>query len=160
MKKKLRIPIDLSSLHIAFDDATFNFEYYVDLKTGEVLMIPNEFIDGEEEETNEINERIEEGFGTRYISIPNISSEEGYKDMEDFIERIEDEDLQEKLYIAIDGQGAFRRFKDVLLDYPDERERWFEFKEDKVAKRINEWLIEEGIEPIVGKPNEEEKGFP
>jgi hypothetical protein len=34
---------------------------------------------------------------------------------------------------------AFRRFKDVLLSYPVERERWFEFQSDLMARRVEEW---------------------
>ena len=45
------------------------------------------------------------------------------------------------------GRGAFRHFKDVLLDYPDERERWFKFKNARVRERILEWLESEGVEP-------------
>jgi hypothetical protein len=49
--------------------------------------------------------------------------------------------------VAINGKGAFRRFKDVLLDYPEERERWFQFKGAKEQKRALEWLddIEVGL---------------
>jgi len=42
--------------------------------------------------------------------------------------------------VAINGKGAFRRFKDVLLDYPEEREEWFQFKGAKVQERALEWL--------------------
>ncbi|MEF8874966.1 MAG: UPF0158 family protein [Candidatus Thermoplasmatota archaeon] len=66
--------------------------------------------------------------------------------MQDFIQTVEDEDLREKLWIAIDGKGAFRRFKDVLRLYPDVRERWFEFKDERVERRVVEWL-ERKLEP-------------
>jgi len=54
--------------------------------------------------------------------------------------------LKEKLYIAIDGPGAFRRFKNVLLRYPEEKERWFKFKDARTTERVKEWLEAEGIE--------------
>ena len=44
------------------------------------------------------------------------------------------------LEVAINGKGAFRRFKDVLLNYPEERERWFKFRDDRMEKRAVEWL--------------------
>ena len=53
--------------------------------------------------------------------------------MEDFIATVEGERLAELLEVAIKGKGAFRRFKDVLLNYPEERVRWFEFKDDRNA---------------------------
>jgi hypothetical protein len=51
--------------------------------------------------------------------------------------------------VAITGRGAFRRFKDVLLDYPRERERWFAFRDALMAERVREWLAEHDIEPEI-----------
>ena len=42
--------------------------------------------------------------------------------------------------MAINGKGAFRRFKDVLLNYPEERERWFHCKDNRAQARALEWL--------------------
>lgn len=44
-----------------------------------------------------LDEKVEEGFGERYISIPNADSHEGYEDMEDFIGTVNDVNLKEKL---------------------------------------------------------------
>ena len=59
------------------------------------------------------------------MRIEPAASREQYKWMERFVVGVTDEPLRERLVIAIDGKGAFRRFKDVLLNYPTERERWF-----------------------------------
>ncbi len=95
-----------------------------------------------------LDDKVEEGFGEHYITIPNAESYEGYQDMEDFIETVKEIKLEEKLYNAIVRKGTFRRFKDVLIFYPKERERWFKFKNEKVMERVNEWLEKEGIEII------------
>jgi hypothetical protein len=42
------------------------------------------------------------------------------------------------LSVALDGKGAFGRFKRVLEDYPEERERWFKFK----LAEMSEWIRE------------------
>ncbi len=60
--------------------------------------------------------------------------------MQAFIATVEDEHLAELLEVAINGKGAFRRFKDVLLNYPEERERWFEFRDSRMEERALEWL--------------------
>jgi len=70
--------------------------------------------------------------------------------MEAFIETVASPHLQELLEVAINGRGAFGRFKDVLVRYPDERERWFAFKDARMRERVREWLMDEGIEPING----------
>jgi len=49
--------------------------------------------------------------------------------------------------IAIDGKGAFRRFKDVLLNYPTERERWFSYRADLLHWHMQKWLEKEQLEP-------------
>lgn len=77
--------------------------------------------------------------------IPEVESYEGYEDMEDFIATVEDEHLAELLEVAIDGKGAFRRFKDVLARYPEEKERWFRFKDVRMEQRALEWLDDIGI---------------
>lgn len=48
--------------------------------------------------------------------------------MVEFTETVSDLRLREKLAVALDGRGAFGRFKRVLGDYPEERERWFDTK--------------------------------
>jgi hypothetical protein len=62
------------------------------------------------------------------------------RNMQAFIATVEDDHLSELLEVAINGKGAFRRFKDVLLNYPEERERWFQFKDDRMKERALEWL--------------------
>jgi hypothetical protein len=49
--------------------------------------------------------------------------------MEDFIETIEDTRLGE-LEVAIAGRGPSAGYKDVLARFPEERERWFRFKDE------------------------------
>jgi hypothetical protein len=54
--------------------------------------------------------------------------------------------LRERLLIAIDGKGAFRRFKDVLLAFPAERERWFAYRSELLHFHIQTWLDHMKIE--------------
>ena len=92
--------------------------------------------------------RLDTESGNTIIAIPSEKSLEGYDDMEDFIDTVRDPRLRELLERATGGRGAFRNFKDVLLDYPTERERWFQFKRERLQSRILEWLEEHGITPI------------
>lgn len=94
-------------------------------------------------------DQVELGYGERYISVPKADSRQGYRDMERFIGTVRDERLQDRLWRAISGRGAFRRFKDVLYNYPQERERCFAFKGDRVQQRVVGWLASEGVEPII-----------
>ena len=62
-----------------------------------------------------------------------------------FIATMCDWHLQERLERAISGCGAFRYFKDVLLDYSAEQERWSRFKQVRLHQRMLNWLEAQGI---------------
>jgi hypothetical protein len=143
MKNKIDVmKIDVEGLTLALEDAESTTMYYLDLETGKVIRISELFPAPEDEK---LMEKIREGVGRRYLEAPRMSSQESYEDMVDFIKAVEDENLKEKLYIAIDGPGAFRRFKNVLLRCPVERKRWFKFKESRLRERTAEWPMAEGM---------------
>ena len=141
MENKKALNIDLDELCSAIEDSSYEHEYYLDLETGEILFI-SEYMD--DEETRKLKDQIEEELD-RYERIPRAESHEGYEDMEDFIATVKDDHLAELLEVAINGRGAFRRFKDVLLRYPEERERWFQFKDERMQERALEWLDDIGV---------------
>lgn len=89
--------------------------------------------------------RVEKDLGGRYLALPHPDSREAYTDLEEFIATLKDGRLANHLSAAIRGRGAFRRFKDVLLDYPEEEKRWFEFKSARLQNRVKEWLESEDI---------------
>lgn len=143
MKPRKEVHVDLQELCAAYSHYHAESRHYLDLETGEIIYI-SEFMD--EDRTGELEERIEEGYGECFISIPCESPEEGYRDMMDFIVTVEDEWVREKLIVAVNGRGAFKRFKDALLDYSESRDRWLRFKEDRVLDRVMERLEYEGID--------------
>ena len=136
MEKKKTLKIDLDELCSAMENSSYEHKYYLDLETGEILFL-SEYMDDDEAE--KLREKIDDG-PDRYERIPKAESHEGYEDMQDFIATVKDERLSELLEVAINGKGAFRRFKDVLLNYPEERERWFQYRDDRTQERALEWL--------------------
>jgi hypothetical protein len=135
MEKKT-LPVNLDELCDAMDNSSYEHEYYLDLDTGEILFL-SEYMDDEDAEP--LRDRIDDE-PERYEVIPRAESQEGYRDMQTFIATVDNEHLVELLEVAINGKGAFRRFKDVLLNYPEEREKWFQFRDDRVEERAIEWL--------------------
>jgi hypothetical protein len=83
-----------------------------------------------------------------YLRIDPVSSREQYRWMERYIPMVEDPDLQAKLSQAIDGKGAFRRFKDVLMAYAPERERWFAFRSERLRIFMEAWLSAHALNPV------------
>lgn len=92
---------------------------------------------------------VEFSFGNRFVRVPQADSGAGYEDMAAFIETVSHLHLQTLLWGAIDGKGAFRRYKNVLLAYPAERERWVQFHDERLHQRVLNWLEEEDINPIL-----------
>lgn len=75
-----------------------------------------------------------------WLRIEAIPSREQYRMMERFIATVEIAALKEALQDAIVGKGAFRRFKDALGRFPDERKRWFAFRDALLHRYILDWL--------------------
>lgn len=135
MFKKLQLVNDLIDV---FQDYS-GVEHFFDKENQEVTCITEILSDEESKLLERINRQPD-----RYIPIPQEDPKEAYNDMFDFIETLDDKNLKEKLHIAIKGPGAFKRFKDVLLDYPDEREAWFSFKQVRTKARVYRWLERQG----------------
>jgi hypothetical protein len=133
---KHRLKIDMDLLIDAFDSSGYEREHFLDLKTGELLLVMPEIMDKIDED---IYERMDSEPG-RYKRVPSIDTHESYQDMVDFVETVTDDRLRELLSVALNGKGAFRRFKDVLLSFPREREQWFSFKHQRMSERVYEWL--------------------
>jgi hypothetical protein len=89
---------------------------------------------------------------TTYLLIPPIPSIIQYQWVDEFIIAITEELTREKAREAINGKGAFRRFKDLLVSFPEERRRWFEYRDEKMRQRVVEWIWEQGIEPLNAPP--------
>ncbi len=143
MDEKKNLKIDMQDLTMAMEQNSYEEEYFLDLETGEILFTSDAL---DEEDNDAVRKKIDDD-PDRFEEVPKADSREGYQDMEDFIETVEDEHIAEVLSTAIEGRGAFRRFKDTLIRYPDQRERWFKFKDDLMQKRALEWLDEIGVIP-------------
>jgi hypothetical protein len=69
-----------------------------------------------------------------------------YQDMADFAETISDERAGRRLARAIEGKGAFRRFKDDLHEeYPDLVPAWYAFRDSRATRRAVQWLADNSL---------------
>ena len=156
-----KLTIDWAELEHAFemgDRDLMETRFYLDLETGDVVMVlgeaaryvgepPDHELAEWMQHELQVAIQVEEGYGTRYIDVPEADSRAGYGDMVEFIYTVRNSHVRDLLDHAIRGRGAFGRFKGVLSEYPDERERWFAFKERCVYERMVDWLESKGIEP-------------
>src|SRR6186997_1798786 len=142
----VRIELDWDALEIAVERNSADTDSYLDLTTGRVLAITT----GDPEAA--INRQSVSENIRNFLRIEPASSREQYRWMERFVGSVADEALRERLIISIDGKGAFRRFKDVLLAYPAERERWFSYRADLLHWHIHNWLEQHEIQPTNEPP--------
>src|SRR5438067_1436470 len=126
------IPIDWEALEDAFENNAPEVHSYLHLQTGEVLRIVDGVADPQ------MHARI--AADANYLRIDPVSSREQYRWMERYIPMVEDVELRAKLAVSIDGKGALRRFKDVLMSYGAERERWFAFRSERLRIFMEAWL--------------------
>jgi hypothetical protein len=173
-----QLKIDLSSVELAMTNAYIEHNYYLDLEMGDTILVTDEirreleriYEENTDEDVDDVfdiepfigrldipdwekeflrdADRVEREFGTRFIEIPHADSDEGYRDMEDYIDTVKNQRLQDRLTQAINRRRPFRRLKDVLEDYPEELERWFNFSNSRIHERMLEWLKDNGIEPV------------
>ncbi|MBK8169906.1 MAG: hypothetical protein IPK60_06140 [Sandaracinaceae bacterium] len=132
------VPVAWEALEDAFENNAPEVHSYLQLSTGEVIRV----VDGIADPT--MHARIAADAG--YLRVDPVSSREQYRWMERYIETVEEGEFRSKLMQAIDGKGAFRRFKDVLMNFPVERERWFTFRSERLRTCMEAWLNAHGIE--------------
>ncbi len=148
------IPLDWDALETAVERNAPDTESFLDRSNGQVITVTA----GDPEaplRKRQIAENI-----YNFVRVEPASSREQYRWMERFVLSVSDPALRERLIISIDGKGAFRRFKDVLLAYPAERERWFSYRADLLHWHIHNWLKDSSIESLEDPPWGEAKPPP
>jgi uncharacterized protein UPF0158 len=136
-------------------------DYYLDTHTGRIMRIVtdvwNALEEGvtiagslntwQQEELHEAQAVFSDTQG-RYLPIPEDLEWEVEQIMSDFTDTVRDADLRSKLTAAMEGRNAVRRFKDVLVHYANEQQRWTALQQQRQQEHAAQWLEDEGIEPV------------
>ncbi len=130
---------------------------YINTQTGEVITLSEEeiravesekpienFPDWQKENIEKAIEILEDEEGI-YFDFTLRNEYDEYEIIEDFIGTVIEQEIQETLYEAIQGRGAFRRFKDGIIEHGVEKE-WYEYKEKRIKELVIEWCKEHDIE--------------
>lgn len=133
------LPVDLDQLADLLEGDPLDGGGRVDVRTGDVW--PGPAIEYAVEIGEENEDELEASW---WLPVESEGSRAGYRDMQDFITTMPDPDRGDRLGIAIQGRGAFRRFKDVLARWPGELERWHGFCEERQRGRARAWLAGAG----------------
>src|SRR5216683_1023759 len=104
--------IDLDMLETAMEDSDLANRYFLNLVTGEVVFLSDHLGLSDEDER-----LLEE------MAAPA------------------DEHAAEKLFMALNGKGAFHRFKDTLHRVDDQwLQAWYQWRNKRLKAALDEWL--------------------
>lgn len=131
------IAIDWAALHSAFQMNMPEIRCFLSVEDGRVLKLP----------PGDPTLAAVRADPQRYLPIEAIPSRIQYQWLAEFINSVTEEPSKSRMEAAINGKGAFRRFKDILLTMPEERRRWFECRDQMMRRRIVEWVQEHGLTP-------------
>lgn len=154
MKKKAAVKLDdlINEIEVQMDE-TFT---YINTQTGEVIILSREEMRAAEDEESLENypdwqrENIEqatkiiEDEDEIYLDFTLKNEYHEYVIVEEFIGTLSEAEIREELFGAIQGRGAFRRFKDAIREHGVET-KWYEFKEKKVKELVIEWCKEKDL---------------
>jgi len=148
MKKKVAVKLDDLINEIEFQ--MVETDTYINTRTGEVITLSKEEMRAAEDEEplekypDWQRENIEQAIKIiededevyLYFTLRNEYHE--YEIIEEFIGTLNEAEVREELFGAIQGRGAFRRFKDGISEH-DLEKQWYEFKEKKIKELVIEW---------------------
>lgn len=139
--KGREVPVDLEMLSTELEgDLDISTGGYIDLETGDVYgeSAGDPMLVGEDAAIDV------EAEPHRWLRFDRIGSRDGWRDMAAFAARQREVALRERLERAIEGKGAFRRFRDLVHD-ENLAEQWYAYSTDRQMGRAREFLAHEGI---------------
>ncbi len=131
--------LDLGEIATALADQTdYGHRWLINPQTGEIVFWTSDTgIDGQTPvDLDELD----------LICIDPLPSYIWYRDMADFADQISDERAGRRLARAIQGKGAFRRFKAQLHEeHPQLLPAWYAFRDARACRRAVEWLADNSL---------------
>ncbi len=131
--------LDLEEIAIALaDQSAYEHRWLINPQTGEIVFwTADTGIDGQAPvDLDELD----------LVGIDPLPSWVWYQDMADFAEALTDERAGRRLAKAIQGRGAFRRFKDQLHEeQPGLLPAWYAFLDARATRRAVQWLTDNSL---------------
>lgn len=136
MKIKLDTVID------AIETADNAYTYFYDTQTLETVYISDFFITGQRDE--KLEELIDNN-PERFMRFPTKFEIHDYSIMESFVLSYSNSSLRDRLLSAIKGRGAFRKFKDLIIQFEIEEE-WYKYQGTAYKKIAIRWCRDNDLE--------------
>lgn len=147
--------INLDNLAEEIDALPEMGQVYLNKKTGEIVYMQDEYFSmaEEDEPVDDLNDWERDSVRDAknihetndYISLPDKHSIDEWDMMRRFCNTVEDERKREKLLYLIQGKGAFRLFKEAIIDFGI-RDEWHLFKHESIKEFAKDWCDENGLD--------------
>ncbi|MDO9579514.1 MAG: UPF0158 family protein [Bacteroidales bacterium] len=113
---------------------------YINKETGDIKTTPD-FDNGyaDEELWADVLEELEENWD-KYIQIEKMESHESFDLMADFADSVDSRELRDSLINALNKKHPFRNFKWVVDNSGPYRQKWFDFKNQRLIEWVKDQL--------------------
>jgi hypothetical protein len=149
--------VNLKELSEEMDSMLDEWSYYLDKASGKTVSVDDRYLsiaeDGDEDAVRGLSdwERDEVKLaadiierGEDMLPLPDKRELGQYGMMEEFSENYPDARIRECLCTAIDGSGAFRRFKNAVRRFGIEEE-WYAHRDKAMLEFARKWCEENGV---------------
>lgn len=155
MEAKGRVVVSLRDVVAEMDLPNEEWTAYLNRRTGELITVTDEDrraaeaggeSDNLPEWQRELLPKIREVLESDdFLPLPSKGEIHEYGIMERFCSEVEDPELRDALLNAIQGRGAFRRFKELIHER-GVAEAWYGHRQCALEDIAGEWLEAHGIE--------------
>ena len=135
--------LDLNALSHALEDSDPDREHFLDLESGSLWTFVFSEATDETRETYETARSAPE----RWYRIPSRTPQQTFEEIEDFVESLPEGDVQGALFVALERRGAFRNFREALMEHQEIRQQWISLSRSKSRDRLASFLLSMGLSP-------------
>lgn len=141
-------------------------DYFFDKNTGKVLSLSRGLIKALAERSGDVRDAVPDWEAPmvplareiivlgmpHYIRIPEAFGRPEHKWMLEFSETVRGTKLKQKFTLSLRGRESCQRFKEILKDHIEEKNRWSNFRQKKWEESVQKWLEAHAILAIPAKP--------
>lgn len=142
--------LDMAYLIFAWQDDAPDNLYYLDMRTGNVRLVNRNLTD-----LRDLTDEIEKN-RERFKYLPKPDRGELISDLKDFMNSVQDAKLKNILSVAFESPHLLSAFKKILESSPSEASRLDQFRNEKVEKRVQQWLKANHIPMVLTVDDEDE----
>jgi hypothetical protein len=151
MNIQVKLQAIIEEMEIQFEES----RTFLNIKTGEIIVVtsddlraaedeePFDHLPDWEQEDRKVANDVVENF-ENYKELPTKYELNEYEMMEDFCLTVSDQRKQDILLSLIKGKGAFRRFKDKIIDFEIE-DKWYSYRDERFKQIAIEWCLDNNI---------------